>query len=244
MAKTTAPKMRVTIPKNPKDILLLAEKVYQKHLSEGANSVLALLNDYNWAVEGPKISVALDNYTIGETKSKESEKAYKERDLTTNNILDIIKASRDLLTGLNRNNMKRLGDWGFEVNNTPLPNAKGVSTKMRVVIPTNVVDMLELADKIYQKHLNDGTNSPLSKLQSLDWNIIGPTIAPTLTYHNQAITLKTESEQYYKERNLVIPNILAIIRASRDVLGAVYRQNMKHLSDWGFEVEASVRKKK
>jgi len=244
MAKITTPKMRVTIPRNPKELLLLAEKIYQKHLSEGTNSILGLLNDHSWTIEGPKISVALDSHNLAEIKSKESEKAYRERDLHIPNIINIIKTSRDLLTGLNRNNMKRLSDWGFEVNDTPLANAKGTSTKMRVIIPINISDMLDLADKIYQKHLSDGVNSPLSKIQLLDWNIIGPTIAPTLAYHNQAITLKAEAEQCYVERDLVIPNIIAIVRASRDTLTGVYRQNMKHLSDWGFEVEASARKKK
>jgi hypothetical protein len=244
MAKTTAPKMRVAIPKNSKDILLLAEKIYQKHIADGANSVLGLLNDHSWAIEGPKISIALDNHNLAEIKSKNSEKAYKERDLTTDNLIAIIKASRDLLTGLNRNNMKRLGDWGFEVNDTPLANAKRVSTKMRVVIPVNLVDMLALADKIYQKHLNDGANSPLLKLQSYDWAVAGPTIAPTLANHTEAVTLKVEAEQYYAERDLVIPSITAIIKASRDTLTGVYRQNMKNLHSWGFEVDAATRRKK
>lgn len=244
MAKTTAPKMRVTIPKNPKDVLLLAEKIYQKHIADGTNSVLGLLNDHSWTTEGPKISIALDKHELAETKRKESEKAYKERDLTTDNLIAIIKASRDLLTGLNRNNMKRLSDWGFEVNDTPLPNAKRVSTKMRVVIPINLMDMLALADKIYQKHLNDAANSPLLKLQSYDWAVAGLTIAPTLTNHTQAIALKAEAEQYYRERDLLIPSITAIVKASRDTLTGVYRQNMKSLHAWGFEVDAATRKKK
>jgi hypothetical protein len=52
------------------------------------------------------------------------EKAYKNRDLLMEPVKGTLLSSRDLLTGIMRSNMKRLGDWGFTVNDTPKPKKK------------------------------------------------------------------------------------------------------------------------
>ena len=108
-------KMRVDIPQNPKDLLSLGESLYSKHLKEGAASPLLLITDLSWNVEGPKLTQAQIKHDEAEKYKKQMETAYRERDLLMTNTANIVRASRDLLTGINRENMKRLGEWGFSV---------------------------------------------------------------------------------------------------------------------------------
>jgi hypothetical protein len=55
-----AKKMRIDIPRNPEDLLLLAGKVYTKHLAEAANSPLKTMQDHSWTTDGPTVATALD----------------------------------------------------------------------------------------------------------------------------------------------------------------------------------------
>lgn len=76
-------------------------------------------------MEGPKLDSALAKHNEAEELRKKMEAAYKERDLLLTDMPKIIRASRDILTGINSQNMKRLGDWGFTVE------AAGTSTKRK-----------------------------------------------------------------------------------------------------------------
>lgn len=244
MKKTNAVKMRVFIPQNVQDILSLADKIYQKHLSDGSNSLLSMLQDYDWSVEGPKIAIALQKHNESKQKAKDWEKSYKERDILLPAINDIVKSSRNFLTGMHRNNMKRLGDWGFVVNDNLSTNTNVTNLKMRVVIPKNPSELLSLGNSIYQKHVNDGANSPLSVLNDYDWNVVGPTIANATNLHQVAESTRNQSETLRQERDIIMPFIINIIKASRDILAGANAKNMKRLSDWGFQVDSVVRKKK
>lgn len=121
-----AKKMRVVIPKSPSDMLDLGAAVYAKHLADGASSVLKNLQDHDWAVEGPKIALAKIEHDKAEDFKLKMEKAYKDRDLLMAPVKDTLLSSRDLLTGVMRSNMKRLGDWGFTVNDSPKPKKNEV----------------------------------------------------------------------------------------------------------------------
>jgi hypothetical protein len=57
------------------------------------------------------------------------EAAYRERDVIMANTTNIVRSSRDVLMGINRENMKRLGDWGFTVESTPAPKAKAKTSE-------------------------------------------------------------------------------------------------------------------
>jgi hypothetical protein len=115
----TGKKMRVNIPSNKKDLLDLAAKVNAKHLADGTASPLLLLQDITWATEGAKIAIALAKHDEAETLKLAMEQAYRERDLIMQNTEQVVRNSRDLLTGVNRSNMKRLGDWGFSIDDSP-----------------------------------------------------------------------------------------------------------------------------
>lgn len=112
-------KMRVQIFRNPEEIILLAGKVYAKHLEMGDKSPLANMEDFNWSDQGPKAVNALELHTRAEALKAQMEKCYRERDLFVAGLDEAVKGSRDVLTGVYRQNMKRMGDWGFSVDDTP-----------------------------------------------------------------------------------------------------------------------------
>lgn len=245
MAKNIIAKMKVEIPTNPYEVIVLADAIYQKHLTDAANSPLKIMQDYDWNVIGATIAPALQFHKNAEQLWKDSERHYKDRDLLMLNITQIVKDSRDLLTGVYPTNLKKLGDWGYNVDDSPKVGAKGASTKMRVEIPKNIGDLLNLANVIYQKHLADGAASPLALLQGNDWSVEGPNITNALTFHQKAEASRANAELSYQERNNLLTNLTAIIKASRDLLTGIYRKNMKMLINWGFKVGyAAARKPK
>ena len=113
---------RISISRNPAELLQLATRVYQKHQAEGENSPLLNLDGIDWTVVGPMIERALDMHTEAEAVKGQMEQAYRERDLLVAPIEGAIKASRNLLKALNQQNPKRLCDWGFQVDDSvPTP---------------------------------------------------------------------------------------------------------------------------
>jgi len=121
-------KMRVPIPKNAEELIKLGSSIFNKHLVEKALSPLNSMADYKWETEGPKLPKALAKHLEAEELRKKMEAAYKERDLILANTAGIIRASRDILVGVNRQNMKRLGDWGFTVESTVAATKKKTET--------------------------------------------------------------------------------------------------------------------
>lgn len=114
----TNSKMRVEIPKNAGDLLKLSTSIYKKHTEDGVNSPLRLMIDYKWENEGPKLALAQAKHEEAEALKKKMEEAYRERDLLMANTASIVRASRDVLAGINKDNMKRLGEWGFTVDSS------------------------------------------------------------------------------------------------------------------------------
>jgi hypothetical protein len=122
MAKQT---FRVVIPTNPEQRLNLAELVLQKHTTDGTSSPLNTLVDHSWTVNGPKVAQARAKQDSITQLEKDLETMYKERNLLLDGVMNSVKASRDLLIGVYKTNPKKLGDWGFEVNDTPPRKKKG-----------------------------------------------------------------------------------------------------------------------
>lgn len=110
---------RVIIPTNPEKAIALAKKVLQKHTTDGATSPLNVLNDHNWTDNGPKIADAETLNDKAKELEKQVEKLYKERDALLAAIKDTLRASSKTLLGIYASSPKKLGDWGFEVNDTP-----------------------------------------------------------------------------------------------------------------------------
>jgi hypothetical protein len=110
---------RVNIPRNPQELLTLAEAIFTKHQADGANSPLNSLDGQDWNLSGVKITPAQTKHDEAEDLKRKSEEAYRERDLYLTELEKIVKASAQLLKALNATNPKRLADWGFTVDDSP-----------------------------------------------------------------------------------------------------------------------------
>ena len=117
MAK--AAKMRVPLSVSPEKIISLSSNIFEKHRSLGPSSPLKTMEDHDWDVEGPNTVIAQQLHNDAVKHKGLMEKAYRERDLLINRLDSINKASRTVLAGVYSKNMKRMSDWGFEVDDTP-----------------------------------------------------------------------------------------------------------------------------
>lgn len=112
---------RIEISANVIEGLKLAQLVYDKHLADGARSILSELDGLDWAVMGPKIAPCLANHKEAEALTKKAEELYLKRDADFAGIQEIVRASKNILKGKFTKNPKALGDWGFTVDDTPKP---------------------------------------------------------------------------------------------------------------------------
>jgi hypothetical protein len=116
-------------------------------------------------------------------------------------------------------------------------------TKGRVVITSNPKAKLEVAAKIYEKHLAMGSKSPLVVLADVDWAVTGPNVAPALEAHNKAEFHKGEMEKEYANRDTRMPEIAKALKLSINLLKASFGENPKKLADWGVNVDDSPKVK-
>lgn len=117
-------KPRVDVPRNPSEELKLAAKIYSKHLELGAASPLNMLQSHTWATNGPNIVTAQDLQNEAEELQRKLNQTYEKRDLLLAEIDESVKASRDALLGIYRDNPMALGEWGFDVHDSPKASVK------------------------------------------------------------------------------------------------------------------------
>lgn len=110
---------RIVIPTNPSDLLILAQKIYDKHIADGATSPLNAMNDYNWATEGPKVAPCKQNNDDAEAAAKKAEQFYRQRDVDLPSVKAIVQNSAAVLKSIYAKNPKVLGDYGLVVDDTP-----------------------------------------------------------------------------------------------------------------------------
>lgn len=103
----------------------------------------------------------------------------------------------------------------------------------KIVIPTNPKKLLELTQKILDKHLADGESSPLNLVIT---DSIQQTVTDGLQLNTQAETLEKQMEKAYEERDEKVKEAAKIVKQSRDILKGVYTGNLKQLGDYGFTV--------
>ena len=111
---------RVVIPKNPDDLIALAKSIVAKNTADGASSPLASLNTADLTTKT----------TTADTQNQASAKLYRDAETATQNrdnalgadrstpgtVNYYVAAARDMLLGLYKGNEQKLGDWGFEVD--------------------------------------------------------------------------------------------------------------------------------
>jgi hypothetical protein len=117
-------------------------------------------------------------------------------------------------------------------------------TSGRVLIPTNASELLKLAQKIYDKHQADGANSPLNAMQDYNWATDGPKVALCTKNNSDAEAATKLAKQLYRQRDLNLPTIKAIVQNSASVLKGIYAKNPKVLGDYGFTIDDSKQVKK
>lgn len=117
-------------------------------------------------------------------------------------------------------------------------------TNGRIVLPKGTNDLLDLAEKIYEKHQADGESSPLHAQQDFSWGIDGPKVVPCRSNHQKAEEASKLAEKYYRQRDLDLPAIRAIVQNSAQILKNIYAKNPKVLGEYGFVVDDSKPVKK
>ena len=111
-----AKKVRVKIGKNVEEILKLANLIATKHNELGEKSPLKPLG---WEEHIENISKALDAHKQAKEYERLAEQAYEQRNNVVKPITELVKRSRDLLKALYHGETKNLGEFGFEVDDTP-----------------------------------------------------------------------------------------------------------------------------
>lgn len=117
-------------------------------------------------------------------------------------------------------------------------------TSGRIVLPISAKGILDLAQKIYQKHLNDGSASPLHNMEGNPWNVMGPEVMYAQAKHEEAEDYRRKMEEAYRERDKHVPRYAELLRATAALLKALFRTNPKRLGEWSFDVDDSTPIKK
>jgi len=117
-------------------------------------------------------------------------------------------------------------------------------TAGRVVLSRNPKENLELAKKVYEKHVALGADSPLRLLEDVDWSVSGPKIADASRSNDQAEFHKGEMEKEYAKRDVLLPEVVNALKTSIKLLKASYGGNPKKLTDWGISVDDTPKVKK
>ncbi len=107
---------------------------------------------------------------------------------------------------------------------------------IRIVIPSNVGELLNLASLIFAKHQSDGAASPLHALADDPWDEFGPKIQEAIAKHQEAEEFMRRAEQAYRDRDRLVGDLSSLIKRTRDLLKAIYKKIPKKLGEWGFIV--------
>lgn len=123
----TMAKARITIPVQPRVLIKLCIDVETEHKEQGKDSPLSILD---WEKISPTIKEADEVDSKIASLNRELEKlAERRRTLieTPGGLSDFARQARDILSGVHRNEIRKLGDYGFDVNDSP--KAKRVTEK-------------------------------------------------------------------------------------------------------------------
>lgn len=115
-----------------------------------------------------------------------------------------------------------------------------------VVIPTNADKLLSLADKILQKHYQDGAASKINPMLAQQ---LQEKLEIARTENARQGELDRLKERLNEERTLLLGwhdtqnaytegTVRSILTAARDILLGQYRGNERTLGDWGFVVNS------
>jgi gamma-glutamyltranspeptidase len=112
-------RIRIGIPNKVEDQLKLSKLIYQKHVADGKTSILNTMEDHKWDDLGPNIEPALTKHLEAEELRRKMEQAYKDRDRMMGDVESSIKSTRDFLKGVYSKQPKKLGEYGYSVDDSP-----------------------------------------------------------------------------------------------------------------------------
>ena len=69
-------------------------------------------------------------------------------------------------------------------------------------------------------------------------------MAPCKSNHEKAEEAAKQAEQFYRQRDIDLPAVKAIVQNSAQVLKSIYAKNPKVLGEYGFVVDDSKQVKK
>ena len=126
---------RVKIPKNKDAAIKLAQSILQKHQADGAASPLAALNIADMTAKtgaaDTQNQLSAKLYRDAETATQNCDLAVG-TDFTTPGTVNYYNTSaRDLLLGIYKGNEQKLGDWGFEVDQSTASQTKAAKAAAR-----------------------------------------------------------------------------------------------------------------
>lgn len=109
-------KPRIIIPDNPAELIKLGSQIYAQHQKMGGKSPLNALEELpSWDEVGPKVVAAQTLQDKIEQHERDLKTLYGQRQ----QVIDVLKpqarGSRDLLSGVYSQNLRRLGDFGYDV---------------------------------------------------------------------------------------------------------------------------------
>jgi len=119
--------MRVDIPGKVDQHIELAKLIREKHVALGAASPLNSIEGFD--AFGPLTITADTTNKNSKSLMKQAETAKQARDLALGQsgrlkpgtVRYFVTAARDVLLGVNKGKEKKLGDWGFVVDDSPAP---------------------------------------------------------------------------------------------------------------------------
>ena len=118
---------------------------------------------------------------------------------------------------------------------------KGMSkSNVRVNIPTNPTEQIDLLGKVAAHHAELGAASPLSPLK---WTAINAALADAKTHDDEAAKLEKLTEKEYRARDVSMPAVTQALRDARDTLLVANRDNPKALGDFSFVVDDTQQSK-
>lgn len=124
-----------------------------------------------------------------------------------------------------------------------------MGNKIRVDIPTDVYLLLDLGDLILKKHQLDGAASILSIINMAEYESL---LTNAKVKHDEGETFSRLKEDAFEQRNYALGllyhqntftenSVLFIVLSVRDVLKGVFRDELRQMGKWGFEVIANAK---
>ncbi len=106
-------RVRVDLPQGAEDRINLAKMIAAKHTELGTASPLGQLK---WDKVTPAIAAAETAHRESKRLQAQAEAATQARDVQLETIVTFLRASRDVLSGVHADEMRRLGEYGFAVS--------------------------------------------------------------------------------------------------------------------------------